>query len=71
MEGLVGHDEDFSLYSSTHHPSPEAIRNWTKMHYQSVEIVGLGLGLKQESWVLTKLSHSSQYIPGYEKWTSA
>jgi len=45
------------------YPTPEAIQNCTKIHYQSVEIMGLGLDLKQGPWVLTNLSPSSLMYP--------
>lgn len=68
LEWLKGHCKDLSLYSSTHHPSPKEILIWTKMRYQSVGKMGLGSDLKQESWVLTKLSITflSLCIPDYE-----
>lgn len=45
------------------YPTPEAIQNCTKIHYQSVEIMGLGLDLKHGPWVLTNLSPSSLMYP--------
>lgn len=37
--------EDFGLYPSAHHPSPEAVLNWTKIPIQPVEKIWLGLDL--------------------------
>lgn len=58
MEALAGHRKDSSLYSSAHHPSPEAILIWTKMPIQPVEKMGLGLDLI--------LGSHQIYHPGWE-----